>query len=203
MSRSQSWLSDVVMKRTVCPPRPPPRSLSDISWWHHASSWAACWKGRAAGTWPGRVPPCRGHPTSHHGSLGAQHLPFSPVFMLFSTHFSWFPLCCSSCHFTHPASFLISFFPICCLSPFHLCAFLSFYSVTFLTYFSFACLFLPGASRRGFLGSISFSAFSTRRIFLLFSLFNILPVCIFYRAFYLWWRTWPPPRQAATLTVPS
>lgn len=90
------------------------------------------------------------------------------IFMLFSACSQDFILLLflsfySSCLFFFP----IYFFPLRSLSPFHLCPFLSFYFVLpGLIYFSFSFLLLPVASRRGFLNSLPFSAFSTKSTFI-------------------------------------
>lgn len=98
--------------------------------------------------------------------------------MLFSAHCFCSALCSCSCHFTHPAAFLSLLHPFA-RSPLFIDAFPS--SFLFSLH-SFAHLLFLVASRRGFLNSLSLSAFATKRVFLLFSPFNVLPIYIFSRA---------------------
>lgn len=171
-------------------------------------------KGKAAGTWPGRVP-SRLLPL-HSSSRASGTLTFLFPFLIF-TLFSASP----DCVITAFPIFLLTlllyfhlFFSLCSLSPFHLCSFLSFFFLsclfTFFLLFSFifssSFLFLLVASGRGFSNSQSFSAFSTR-IFLLFSFFKtFLPglthFCILQNAYCLWCKL-PPlhPTPPPTLSV--
>lgn len=130
-------------------------------------------QGGAYGTWPGLVPSLMlpFHLSSwESGNLEPRSLIFIfPHFHVFLCSLQTSP-CCFSCHFIHPASFFLSLFSPIAFSPFYLCFFLSFYFILpFLIYFSFSFLFVLVASRRGFLNSLSFSAFSTRRIYFVFS----------------------------------
>lgn len=185
VSWGESWLcSPLVMQRRVFPPHPTQPPLMTSNDMPRTGQLAGLWDLARKGALPAAATSLL---------ITGDWEPGTLIFMLFLSSFLCFSLlalkisfCYFSCQFTHPASFFSHLlFPLCSFSPFHLCPFLSFYFVLpVLIYFSFSFLLLPVASRRGFLNSLPFSAFSTKSIFLLFSLFNILPVYVFCRGFY-------------------
>lgn len=96
--------------------------------------------------------------------------------------------------FYSSASFFSSFFPLCSFFPFHLCSFLSFFFVSpyFSHLFSIFILIFPGGISDGEAFLVAFpSQLLHRRIFLLFSLFNVFasvyPFLIFDRVLYCSW----------------